>query len=1312
MKDKHWLLCCLVIGVALRLTGLLHGIGFHPDERHIIMTTQKIGWHSLNPEFFAYGSLPFYSLRIASGLLSYIFPSAIEYENLFLVGRLLSVCIFIVTSLVMYRIAYELTKNKPTALGAVALLAVNPFHLQLSHFYTVDPILTATSLITLLGVIRTTNSGRYRDYLCMGIGFGLSFGTKISSLSLLLPITCAFLWDTYKRCRWKSWSLEYHLGIFLITSIVIFIIVEPYALLDFSRFYSDNRSQIEMVAGRWIPPYTIQYVNTPKYIYHIKQMGDHTIGWFILLASVIGSLIVMKSKSAPWTLILLWMTGTFAIIGGSYVKFPRYLLSLYPIIIILASTAFNHTGILLTKIFPIIPSKLRQLPLVIGILSTLTPSLALANLYLSEHSWIRVSRWMHQHLPPESTLINASWDDSLPVYTPNQSATSFKIKEAKWYNLNSNTEIHELATTLANGDFVIFATGRIPGSILRYQSNFYDQENEAQHRLAIAALNGLFSGNLGYTKYHTFKTYPTFLNYKWDTDLADESLSVYDHPKTFILKNSKRLSAETIFDQIQKVASNNIIQDKVSDKILTTPTTDELSPWPSSILAIIIWVFTIEGLALLWTPIIFSIWNVNPLTAFCFTRPSAMFVSMAIIWVAGSLLPLTITPNLIIIACLAVNAPFLPNLGNILRQHWRAYRLAAIIWICPLLVCITIRSAAPEIYWGEKPMDFSFLNYFTRLDFLPPSDPWASNQPMYYYYFSYFMFGNLLKITGIDPAIGYNLSLTTIIPLLISSICGVLSLIIKSSRAVISWSIFIVASANIEAVLLLFSSDRNWNFDLFWATTRLFTEPGFTEFPLWSFLFGDLHGHVVALPIVTLILGHCIAINIPRYADKAFSIYTLLGIFSGILFITNAWDIVFCFSIILVSICIKICSQCTKNPYLNFPSNLIKSLFCEAYNAIGLIAGIIIIVIFQFTSGKGLPPNISWVTASEHNTAGMILRMYGHFIFILFGGGFFLLFNNNSGVSLRNVLRGTSVAILPLVVIAAAYLLGYPTIISGHPQMPIYLPSGIFYLSCIICGIGGSFIFSQTLSLKLVVPFIIICGYVFTGVEAVSLMDRMNTVFKFYYPLWILFGITSACLGYQFFLSIDRNKFVKFIIVISCIIAGIPLALSSIALIVITMQTARVQGPRPTLNGAKYLERESPGDNKIVQWLNSNVEGTPNIAEAHGDSYGNFGRITMMTGLPSMIGWSHHVWQRGISHSEINERIKDLRHIYQTTNSFEAQALLNKYNIRFIIFGARERQAYGEEGLQKFLNSSFCKQIVYWHDQNSEDTFLFEVTLG
>src|SRR5204862_2572281 len=72
---------------------------------------------------------------------------------------------------------------------------------------------------------------------------------------------------------------------------------------------------------------------------------------------------------------------------------------------------------------------------------------------------------------------------------------------------------------------------------------------------------------------------------------------------------------------------------------------------------------------------------------------------------------------------------------------------------------LCVRMFNPEIFWVEKPMDFSFLNTLTRTTTLPPPEPWFAGSPLYYRYFGYYVSAALGKTLHIDPALTFNLGL-------------------------------------------------------------------------------------------------------------------------------------------------------------------------------------------------------------------------------------------------------------------------------------------------------------------------------------------------------------------------------------------------------------------------------------------------------------------------------------------------------------------------------------------------------------------------
>ncbi len=194
----------------------------------------------------------------------------------------------------------------------------------------------------------------------------------------------------------------------------------------------------------------------------------------------------------------------------------------------------------------------------------------------------------------------------------------------------------------------------------------------------------------------------------------------------------------------------------------------------------------------------------------------------------------------------------------------------------------------PEAFGGEKSMDFSLLSYFTRLDYLPPRDPWAHDSILRYYYWGYFLFAQLLKGAGLAPKVGYLVAMATLPALMICSLYSLVLSVVRSRLFAVWASLTLVFSCNYQSLLNLFTKNT-WDFAYFWSATRVFKNDLFAEFPSWSFTFLDLHPHVMAYPFVILCLLFIWRfITEPKKIDWIFCL--LGGLCFGLLTVTNLWD--------------------------------------------------------------------------------------------------------------------------------------------------------------------------------------------------------------------------------------------------------------------------------------------------------------------------------------------------------------------------------------------------------------------------------------
>jgi uncharacterized membrane protein len=121
-----------------------------------------------------------------------------------------------------------------------------------------------------------------------------------------------------------------------------------------------------------------------------------------------------------------------------------------------------------------------------------------------------------------------------------------------------------------------------------------------------------------------------------------------------------------------------------------------------------------------------------------------------------------------------------------------------------------------------------------------------------------------------------------------------------------------------------------------------------------------------------------------------------------------------------------------------------------------------------------------------------------------------------------------------------------------------------------------------------------------------------------------------------------------------------------------------------TFDGIAYLQDMNRDDAALIEWLNKNIVGTPTILEAHGDAYREYTRISMHTGLPTVLGWEHHAKQRGLSEPGALERRKAIQTIYVSDDIEQVKKLLLDHHVDFIVVGGVERSTYRRLNEAKF----------------------------
>jgi uncharacterized membrane protein len=208
----------------------------------------------------------------------------------------------------------------------------------------------------------------------------------------------------------------------------------------------------------------------------------------------------------------------------------------------------------------------------------------------------------------------------------------------------------------------------------------------------------------------------------------------------------------------------------------------------------------------------------------------------------------------------------------------------------------------------------------------------------------------------------------------------------------------------------------------------------------------------------------------------------------------------------------------------------------------------------------------------------------------------------------------------------------------------------------------------------------------------------MNTLFKFYYQVWVFMAIASA-FGLLWVASRWRpmalvGKLARASWWIICIVLLMGSMLYPIAA---TISFIHHSGYEPTLNGLAFLEKSNPSEYEAIEWLNREVDGAPVIVEASKDEGFEAFRISSRTGLPTILGspGRERLW-RG-SDILFRGRVEDINRIYQSEDIGEVQKLLEKYGVTYVYVGAREREQYGGvvgERFAMFMDVAFKDEGV------------------
>ncbi len=609
-----------------------------------------------------------------------------------------------------------------------------------------------------------------------------------------------------------------------------------------------------------------------------------------------------------------------------------------------------------------------------------------------------------------------------------------------------------------------------------------------------------------------------------------------------------------------------------------------------------------------------------------------------------------------------------------------------------ILACY-VKCYKPEAYGTEKFMDYGFMTTMMRTEYMPPEDFWYSGTNLNYYYMGQYMATFLTKLSGVTVNTGYNLALAMLFAfcfMLVYSIIfevmmttielhnkkkqqkamqmkndnyslleGTLaSLLAHVAGALAGTAVTLAGNAHYIVFARVIPEVQNMlglEVTSYWfpdATRYIGYNPDtedktIHEFPSYSFVLGDLHAHVTNIMFVLTVLGILYAWLLYRKnkmdeakAGEELTSYSrkleifhpsiiMIGFFIGLFQMTNYWDFPIYY---VVAGAIILFSNAVIH---NFKK---ETLILTAYHGI-LVLGIGVIVSLLFnlrfdSMAKGI------ALCMDHTPLYQFAILWGLPITVLIGYIVSLIFEKKE-VTYQHK-KGSQPLLYQFI-------------------NRLTLPE-LFILTIGLCAFG-----------LVILPEIIYVVDIYSGHK------RANTMFKFTYQGFIMFGMMMGYIVTKFILLCKNMKQLIFGILTGCFLLGTVgyFGISMDSWFGDVTEIERFQG----LDAGAFVLNENIYDAEAIAWINENIEGIPVMLESNGDSYTYANRVSVLTGLPTLLGWFTHEWLWKDSYDLANERAEIVKQIYTSTDIEVIRSLVEEYKVEYIYVGDQERIKFAETGV-------------------------------
>lgn len=596
-----------------------------------------------------------------------------------------------------------------------------------------------------------------------------------------------------------------------------------------------------------------------------------------------------------------------------------------------------------------------------------------------------------------------------------------------------------------------------------------------------------------------------------------------------------------------------------------------------------------------------------------------------------------------------------------------------------------VRAWMPAARHTEQTTDLMLLHAVAGGAGFPPEDPWLAGVPLAYHDLGFWIAHWVARLVGVGPDLAFNLVQVGSLALLVHAAFGLGAALVRLGPAppprVIAGGLFAVAAVAL-AGNLAFWTVRGGGESWWWAATRVVADTGpdagaaggrvemIHEFPFFSYLLGDPHAHVLAMPFALLLLGLLGAavvesreVRPPRWA--------LLALGGGAFLALDPWELPGIALLFTLALLLRELDR--ERPLAA------ASLRAAAGAAALLGAGLLVVAPWRpFVAGQvhGLLPNL-------HHPTGLLpgLLVAGQFLpgIVLL----LLLATARVGPSRRAVALALLLPplALGLGLAGAAALAGEPLAAvaaswtAAVPVAPLFAAAAGVALLLLVGGASrGALAVGERLALLAAAAGLLL----WLAPEIAFVHDtfghRLNTVFKLSYQAWPLLALAAAHAGIW---AWGEGRRVWSVAALAALLAGLPYPPSALA--------ARL-GERPpewSLDALAHLGREAPAEAALVAWVRKNVPPGSRVLQAEGESYRpESARLSTATARPALLGWVGHERQwRGREWERLSAgRSEAIRRIYEEAEGTGLTALLARWRIGYVLIGPEERRRYALSG--------------------------------